>query len=107
MAKAETATTRAPRGARPVTQAFFTALELIPELARTAVAKAAQAMIREELKMRREKIRAATAKMKARTHAAAKPAAKRTSSKMKPASATKAMPAKRRTRRQPNVPVAA
>ena len=52
MAKAETtaATTRAPRGAKPVAQAFLAALESVPEAAQSAVAKAAQVMIRDEIK---------------------------------------------------------
>jgi hypothetical protein len=41
---------RAPRGARTVSQAFFTALESIPEARRQEVAKHAQATIRSELK---------------------------------------------------------
>jgi hypothetical protein len=69
MAKAETATTRAPRGTKPVSQAFFAALDSVPEIQRAAVAKAAQVMIRDELKLRREKVKAATAKAKARAPA--------------------------------------
>jgi hypothetical protein len=65
MAKAETATTRAPRGTKPVSQAFFAALETVPEAQRTAVARAAQVLIRDELKLRREKVKAAAAKVKA------------------------------------------
>jgi TRAP-type C4-dicarboxylate transport system substrate-binding protein len=65
MAKAETASTRAPRGTKPVSQAFFTALDAVPEAQRAAVAKAAQVVIRDELKLRREKVKAATAKVKA------------------------------------------
>src|SRR5690349_15803586 len=68
MAKAEAAasTTRAPRGTKPVAQAFLAALDAVPEPARSAVAKAAQAMIRDELKNRRDKLKAAAAKQKAR-----------------------------------------
>ncbi len=58
MAKAETASTRLPRGTKPVAQAFLAALDSVPEMSRAAVAKAAQAMIRDELKARREKERA-------------------------------------------------
>ena len=72
MAKAETAT-RAPRGSKPVSQAFFAALDSVPEASRAAVARAAQVMIRDELKLRREKLRASAAKEKARKpHAKAK-----------------------------------
>ena len=48
---------RLPRGVKPVAKAFFTALDTVPDASRTAVAKAAQAMIREQLKLRREKLR--------------------------------------------------
>lgn len=58
MAKAETASTRLPRGTKPVAQAFLAALDSVPEMSRAAVAKAAQTMIRDELKARREKERA-------------------------------------------------
>ena len=76
MLKAEA--TRAPRGTKPVSQAFFTALEAVPEASRAAVAKAAQVMIRDELKARREKTKAAATKEKARAKAA--PAAEPASS---------------------------
>jgi len=66
MAKPELTTTRAPRGTKPVMVAFFAALDAAPEASRTAIAKAAQIMIREELKARRDKIKAAAAKLKAR-----------------------------------------
>ena len=55
MAKAETSSNRLPRGTKPVAQAFFAALESIPEASRSAVARAAQALIRDELKTRRER----------------------------------------------------
>ncbi len=58
MAKAETASTRLPRGTKPVAQAFLAALDSVPEMSRAAVAKAAQAMVRDELKARRERERA-------------------------------------------------
>ncbi len=101
MAKAETSTTRAPRGAKPVSQAFLTALENIPDASRAAVAKAAQAMIRDELKLRREKIKAKAAKL--RLSAPVKPAAAKT---RKPVPIAVA-PAKRRVRKLPPMPVAA
>ena len=66
MAKSETASPRAPRGTKSVSQAFFAALDAIPEASRAAVAKAAQAMIRDEIKSQREKAKAASAKDKAR-----------------------------------------
>jgi hypothetical protein len=77
MAKAETITPRAPRGTKPVSQAFFTALDAVPDAQRAAVAKAAQVMIRDELKLRREKVKAAAAKVKARTPARKAPVAKK------------------------------
>ena len=73
MLKADTAPARAPRGTKSVSQAFFAALESIPEASRSAVAKAAQTMIRDEIKTRREKLKAAAAKEKARQPVAAKP----------------------------------
>ena len=95
MLKADTAAVRAPRGTKPVSQAFFTALESVPEASRSAVAKAAQVMIRDELKTRREKLKIAAAKEKARQPvaakatatkpAAAKPAAKKRAAPKRPA----------------------
>ena len=76
VANSETTVTRAPRGTKPVSQAFFVALDAIPEATRAAVAKAAQVMIRDELKARREKIKAIAAKEKARRPHATKRAAK-------------------------------
>ena len=70
MLKAETTSNRAPRGTKPVSQAFFTALDAVPEASRAAVAKAAQAMIRDELKGRKEKLKVTAAKEKARKPAA-------------------------------------
>ncbi len=54
MARKETSATRAPRGSRVVSQAFFAALGTVPEIQQAVVARAAQAMIRDELKGRRE-----------------------------------------------------
>ena len=65
MAKAETMSTRSPRGTKPVSQAFFAALEGIPTASRPAVAKAAQAMIRDELKSKRDMAKVAATKQKA------------------------------------------
>jgi hypothetical protein len=76
MAKAETITNRAPRGTKPVSQAFFAALDAVPDAQRAAIAKAAQVMIRDELKLRREKVKAAAAKVKARAPARKAPAPK-------------------------------
>lgn len=59
MAKQASAATRLPRGTKPVAQAFLTALDAVPEASRAAVSKASLAMIRDELKTRREKQRAA------------------------------------------------
>ncbi len=122
MLKAETTSTRAPRGTKPVSQAFFTALDAVPEASRAAVAKAAQAMIRDELKDRKEKMKAASAKEKARKPApvakkasvAEKPAAKTAAKKPgKTSAAEKAngaepVPAatKRRARKAPDAPTA-
>ena len=55
MAIADTTRSRAPRGTKSLTQAFFSALADIPEDRRDAVARAAQSAIREELQARRIK----------------------------------------------------
>lgn len=65
MAKTETASTRLPRGTKPVAQAFFSALDSVPDAQRAAVLKAAQGMIRDELKARKDKAKATSAKAKA------------------------------------------
>ena len=102
MPKTETTATRAPRGTKPVSQAFFTALAAVPEAARSGVAKAALAMIRDELKARQEKIKASAAKEKAR-----KPAGTR---RAKPEATTMDAPTpvtaspKRRQRKQTEAP---
>lgn len=121
MPKAETTPARAPRGAKPVAQAFFAALDAVPEAARAAVARAAQAMIRDEARSRREKAKAAAARAKARKPAAAKPAAKAAAAKpsvrsasarpaakeaAQQASEAAAVPAKRRARKQDAGPAA-
>ncbi len=110
MLKAETTSTRAPRGTKPVSQAFFTALDAVPEASRAAVAKAAQVMIRDELKTRREKMKAAAVKEKARAKSSAampEPAPKAPArGRTKPIAKTNgvAEPAKRRARKtQPDV----
>ena len=54
MPKASPARARLPRGAKPVIQAFFDALDAIPDASRAEVAKAAQAGIRDALKAERE-----------------------------------------------------
>jgi hypothetical protein len=105
MSKAVTIATRAPRGTRPVSQAFFAALDAVPELARPAVAKAAQTMIRDELKARREKIKAIAAKEKARKPVAAKRPAKQEVARVEQAEPVVAQP-KRRSRKQGEVPAA-
>src|SRR5438105_10829066 len=55
MAITDTTRSRAPRGTKTLTQAFFSALADIPEDRRDAVARAAQSAIREELQARRIK----------------------------------------------------
>jgi hypothetical protein len=55
MAITDTTRSRAPRGTKILTQAFFSALADIPEDRRDAVARAAQSAIREELQARRSK----------------------------------------------------
>jgi hypothetical protein len=89
MAKSASAqpTDRLPRGTKPVCQAFLSALDSIPEGSRTAVAKAALSMIRDELKSRKEKSKASAAKPKTSKLAVTKSAAKK-----KPPSKAKAKP---------------
>lgn len=72
MAKTETISTRSPRGTKPVSDAFLAALESVPLASRAVVAKAAQAMIRDELKVQRDRIKAAGIKQKTAQPAAAK-----------------------------------
>ena len=114
MAKAETPSTRAPRGAKPVAQAFLTALDAIPEASRAAVVKAAQTMIKDEMKLRKDKTKAAAAKEKARKPVAAKaakPAPKAAAAKPAAAKANGAepvtVPVKRRARKAADVPTTA
>ena len=118
MAKVQTTKARSPRGAKPVSQAFFEALETIPEASRIAVAKAAQALIRNQMKTQRDKAKvaaakekAAAAKDKASKPVAEKPVAGKSTLKVKAASkakpASKATPAKRRPRKHAEVPAAA
>lgn len=95
---------RAPRGAKPVTKAFFTALDALPDATRSAVAKAAQTMIRDQLKLRRDKLRAAAAKEKARRPAAAKPMPARNGKLAAKASVTQAPAAPAKTKRRARKP---
>ena len=117
MAKADTMAARAPRGTKPVSQAFFTALEQIPEASRAAVAKSALTLIRDEMKTRREKLKLAAAKEKEKARKPAPAARKAKSAPAKSAAApvaTKpngtahaATPAKRRARKPSSVPTTA
>ena len=66
MAIKATTATRAPRGTKTLTQAFFTAADGIPEAQRADVIKAAVAAIRDQLKDDREKAKVAKAKAKAK-----------------------------------------
>jgi hypothetical protein len=70
MAKAETPSARLPRGTRPVAKAFLDALDSVPPAQQATVARAAQTLIRDELKGRRARTKAtnagATAKRSAR-----------------------------------------
>ncbi len=70
MPKPESASTRLPRGTKPVAQAFLTALDAVPEASRAAVSKASLGMIRDELKSRREVQRAARSGLAAPTKTA-------------------------------------
>jgi hypothetical protein len=68
-----TPTVRAPRGTKVLAQAFFTAAEGIPEAQRGAVVKAALALIRDDLKIAREKAAVAKTKAKGKSAAATSP----------------------------------
>ncbi len=108
MAKAETTTPRAPRGTKPVILAFFAALDAVPDAQRATVAKAAQVMIRDELKLRREKMKAATAKSK--TRAPVRKAAAPRKAAVPPPPVAEAAPAPkpaRKPRRPPEPKIAA
>ena len=59
---AQAATARAPRGTKILTKAFFDAAEEFPETVRADVVKASLALIRETLKVNREKASTARAK---------------------------------------------
>ena len=71
MAIKTSASTRAPRGTKTLTQAFFAAADSIPEAQRNAVVKAALLAIRDQLKVDREREQAAKAKAKETDKAAA------------------------------------
>ena len=66
MAKTKVSATRAPRGSRVVTKAFFTALDDVREAQQESVARAAQIMIRDELKARRANAGSAATKRRGR-----------------------------------------
>jgi hypothetical protein len=72
---AQAATARAPRGTKILTKAFFDAAEEFPETVRADVVKASLALIRETLKVNREK--ASTARAKAKPVKAVKAAPKK------------------------------
>jgi hypothetical protein len=89
MAKA-TSPTRAPRGTKILARAFLSAADEIPDLQRAEVIKAALALIRDELKVTREKAALARAKAKTKTgKAPAAPVRKVLGVAMAPAKAVK------------------
>jgi hypothetical protein len=67
---AKIASTRAPHGSRAVAHAFLAALDEIPEARQAVVAEAAQLMIREAPKIRRNRIRSAAMDAKVRSRPA-------------------------------------
>jgi hypothetical protein len=81
---------RAPRGTKTLTQAFFEALDGIPADQQKAVAAAALAGIRDELKAQRLKVRDAAAREKVKAPARTKAAPAR---KTKRAVTAKRVPA--------------
>lgn len=80
MATTSETRTRAPRGTKILTQAFFAALDDIPHAQQDAVAKAALAAVREQLQLRRQKAKAQTE----RTRAAIRPAARAANGRARP-----------------------
>ncbi|HEY2132036.1 MAG TPA: hypothetical protein VGH36_03535 [Acetobacteraceae bacterium] len=72
MANSDTARSRAPRGTKSVTDAFFSALHELPEIRQSEVAKAAQIAIRDVLKLARDKAKAAKLAARARVAPAGK-----------------------------------
>jgi hypothetical protein len=86
MAMKDDVRTRAPRGTKNVTQAFFEALDGVPGSQQKAVATAALAGIRDELRAKRLKAKEAAGKAKAKAPAR-KPATP--AGKSKPAAATR------------------
>jgi hypothetical protein len=97
MAVKATVATRAPRGTKTLTQAFFSAADGIPEIQRAAVVKAALAAIRDQLKDDREKVKVAKAKAKvkaAKTSSAVGPKLAVAAPKKQPVTAPKRIPAK-------------
>ena len=104
MAIKDDARTRAPRGTKNVTQAFFEALDGIPDNQQAAVATAALAGIRDEVKARRLKGKEAAARAKAKAPAKTKAPAK---AKAAPARKAKKAATARRAAAAPSKPVAA
>src|SRR5690242_17431791 len=74
MPKASPARARLPRGTKPVIQAFFDALEAIPDASRAEVAKAAHAGIRDALKAEREEAKQERARERSTAPGSARPA---------------------------------
>jgi len=99
MATKDDTRTRAPRGTRNVTQAFFAALDGLSDGQQAGVATAALAAIRDALKARRLKAREAAARARAKTKATtprrAKAVAKRAPAVAGKKAAAKKAPAKR------------
>jgi hypothetical protein len=97
MAVKATVVTRAPRGTKTLTQAFFSAADGIPEIQRAAAVKAALAAIRDQLKGDREKVKVAKAKAKvkaAKPSSAVGPKLAVAAPKKQPVTAPKRIPAK-------------
>ncbi len=82
--------TRAPRGTKSVTQAFFNALHEIPDMRRAEVARAAQLAIRDGLKGARERAKTMAQKANATKVAVRAPTKTRRRSAAKPTVRTRA-----------------
>ncbi len=94
---------RAPQGAKRVAQAFFDELSTIAEDKQAEVGKAAQAMVRETMVVRRDKAKAAKAKLPAGRAAPSrgKPGPKPARKMSGPARGRKASPTRRARSSQP------
>jgi len=89
------------RGTKTVARAFFAAVDALPEPQRQAVAQAALAQIRDDMKTQRDKIAAAVIRAKAKAPASSEGRAVRTKTAKAPAKVAKKATPVRRARKPP------